>query len=123
MRDYAKYNFVTPIIQPDVMTRDEVLKGVLHNYARFYMKSRSCRIHGSSDPYKRRYLLGCLKAFAMTTWTKKFYDLERLKVRRRALDLGFDESKVLNAEQIAELKRKPAGSRRRHRLQGHAGGG
>jgi hypothetical protein len=26
VRDYAKYNFVTPIIQPDAMTRDEVLK-------------------------------------------------------------------------------------------------
>ncbi|MDZ7629933.1 MAG: radical SAM protein [Gemmatimonadaceae bacterium] len=25
VRDYAKYNFVTPIIQPDAMTRDEVL--------------------------------------------------------------------------------------------------
>ncbi len=38
VRDYAKYNFVTPIIQPEGMTRDEVLKGVMKNYARFYMR-------------------------------------------------------------------------------------
>ena len=29
VRDYAKYNFVTPIIQPEEMTRDQVLKGLL----------------------------------------------------------------------------------------------
>jgi anaerobic magnesium-protoporphyrin IX monomethyl ester cyclase len=38
VRDYAKYNFVTPIIQPDAMTREQVLKGVLRNYGRFYSK-------------------------------------------------------------------------------------
>ncbi len=51
--------------------------------------------------------MGCLKAFAKTTWTKKFYDLERLKFNgvNAQWDLGFDETKVLNAEQIAQLKR------------------
>ncbi len=34
------------------------------------------------DEFKRRYMMGCLKAFAKTTATKKFYDLERLKVER-----------------------------------------
>jgi magnesium-protoporphyrin IX monomethyl ester anaerobic oxidative cyclase len=38
VRDFSKYNFVTPIIQPDAMTREQVLKGVLRNYARFYMR-------------------------------------------------------------------------------------
>jgi anaerobic magnesium-protoporphyrin IX monomethyl ester cyclase len=39
--------------------------------------------------------------------TKKFYDLERVKYKgglSTEIDLGFDESKVLTPEQIAELK-------------------
>ncbi len=49
------------------------------------------------DQFKRRYMLGCLKAFAKTTATKKFYDLERLKYNGLSaqVDLGFDQSKVL----------------------------
>ena len=107
VRDYAKYNFVTPIIQPDEMTRDEVLKGVLKNYARFYMLKSFLSYPWQRDSFKRKYLMGCLKAFAKTTWTKKFYDLERLKFNgvNAEWDLGFDESKVLNGEQIAALKR------------------
>ncbi|MFW5680662.1 MAG: magnesium-protoporphyrin IX monomethyl ester anaerobic oxidative cyclase [Pseudomonadota bacterium] len=106
VRDYAKYNFVTPIIQPEGMTREQVLKGVLKNYARFYMRKSFFSYPWIKDRYKRRYMLGCLKAFAMTTWTKKFYDLERLKVNGMGadVDLGFDESKVLTSEQIAEIK-------------------
>jgi anaerobic magnesium-protoporphyrin IX monomethyl ester cyclase len=107
VRDYAKYNFVTPIIQPEGMTRDEVLKGVMKNYARFYMLKSFLSYPWQRDSFKRKYLMGCLKAFAKTTWTKKFYDLERLKFNgvNAQWDLGFDESKVLNSEQIAQVKR------------------
>jgi len=69
-------------MKPDEMERDDVLKGVLRNYGRFYMRKAFLQypfIRG--DKLKRRYMLGCLKAFAKTTATKKFYDLERLKVR------------------------------------------
>ncbi len=106
VRDYAKYNFVTPIIQPEGMTREQVLKGVLKNYARFYMRKAFFSYPWIRDRYKRKYMLGCLKAFAMTTWTKKFYDLERLKVNGMSadVDLGFDESKVLTAQQIQDIK-------------------
>jgi anaerobic magnesium-protoporphyrin IX monomethyl ester cyclase len=107
VRDYAKYNFVTPIMKPDEMEREDVLKGVLRNYARFYMNKAFFQypfIKG--DKLKRRYMLGCLKAFAKTTATKKFYDLERLKVRnfQTEVEFGFDERKVLSREQIAALK-------------------
>ncbi|MCU0976375.1 MAG: magnesium-protoporphyrin IX monomethyl ester anaerobic oxidative cyclase [Steroidobacteraceae bacterium] len=107
VRDFAKYNFVTPIIQPEDMTRDQVLKGVMRNYARFYMRKSFLEYPWIRDRFKRRYMMGCLKAFAKTTATKKFYDLERLKFdgRHARWDLGFDETKVLNAEQIQELKR------------------
>jgi len=106
VRDYAKYNFVTPIIQPDGMKREDVLKGVLRNYGRFYMRKAFFEYLFVKDGFKRRYLLGCLKAFVKTTATKKFYDLERLKVRgmRTDVDFGFDPSKVLDAEAIARQK-------------------
>jgi anaerobic magnesium-protoporphyrin IX monomethyl ester cyclase len=107
VRDYAKYNFVTPIMKPDEMERADVLKGVLRNYARFYMHKaffEYLMIRG--DKLKRSYMLGCLRAFLKSTATKKFYDLERLKFRgnRTDVDFGFDNTKVLSREQITELK-------------------
>ena len=108
VRDYAKYNFVTPIIQPEEITRDQVLKGVMRNYARFYMRKSFLEYPWIRDKFKRRYMMGCLKAFAKTTATKKFYDLERLKFNGVSAqwDLGFDETKVLNGDAIAALKRE-----------------
>ena len=107
VRDYSKYNFVTPIMKPEAMTREEVLKGVLRNYARFYARKSFFEypwIRG--DKFKRRYMLGCLWAFMRTTWNKTFYDLDRVKRKgfSTEIDLGFDQSKVLTPEQIAELK-------------------
>jgi anaerobic magnesium-protoporphyrin IX monomethyl ester cyclase len=107
VRDYSKYNFVTPIMKPQEITREQVLKGVLRNYARFYMRKSFFEYPWIRDKFKRRYMLGCLKAFAKTTVTKKFYDLERLKYKggfTTEVDLGFDETKILTPEQIAELK-------------------
>jgi anaerobic magnesium-protoporphyrin IX monomethyl ester cyclase len=106
VRDYAKYNFVTPIIQPDAISREQVLKGVLKNYARFYARKAFLEYPWIRDPFKRRYMLGCLKAFAKTTATKKFYDLERLKPRGfgAEVDLGFDSTKILSPARIEELK-------------------
>jgi len=108
VRDYAKYNFVTPIIQPDAISREQVLKGVLKNYARFYARKAFLDYPWIRDRFKRRYMLGCLKAFAKTTATKKFYDLERLKYRGLGteIDLGFDSEKILSPERIAQLKQQ-----------------
>jgi anaerobic magnesium-protoporphyrin IX monomethyl ester cyclase len=107
VRDYAKYNFVTPIIQPDAMSREQVLKGVLKNYARFYMRKAFLEYPWIRDRFKRRYMMGCLKAFAKTTATKQFYDLERVNFGVHAtVDLDFDETKVLTREQIADLKKR-----------------
>jgi anaerobic magnesium-protoporphyrin IX monomethyl ester cyclase len=94
-------------MKPEGITREQVLKGVLKNYARFYMRKSFLEYPWIKDKFKRRYMLGCLKAFAKTTVTKKFYDLERVKYKgglSTEIDLGFDESKILTPEQIAELK-------------------
>lgn len=60
------------------MTREQVLKGVLKNYARVYMRKSFLEYPWIKDKFRRRYMLGCLKAFAKTTASKVSYDLERL---------------------------------------------
>lgn len=105
IRDYSHYNFVTPIIKPDNMTREDVLKGVLRNYARFY-SWKFLEYWFEKDPFKRRYLLGCLWAFVKTTFNKRFYNLSRVKQKglHTEVEFGFDESKILSAEQMAQFK-------------------
>lgn len=107
VRDYSQYNFVTPIMKPDGITREELLKGVLHNYARFYLH-KTLEYWFEKDPFKRRYLLGCLWAFAKTTLNKRFYNLKRIKQKglHTEIDFGFDESKILTREQISQLKQQ-----------------
>jgi len=107
IRDYSHYNFVTPIIKPDNMTREEVLKGVLRNYARFY-SWKFLEYWFEKDSFKRRYLLGCLWAFVKTTLNKRFYNLNRVKQKglHTEIEFGFDESKILSAEQMAQLKQE-----------------
>lgn len=107
IRDYSHYNFVTPILKPENMTREEVLKCVLHNYARFY-SWKFLEYWFEKDPFKRRYLLGCLWAFVKTTLNKRFYNLQRVKQKglHAEIDFGFDESKILSPEQMAKLKQE-----------------
>jgi anaerobic magnesium-protoporphyrin IX monomethyl ester cyclase len=61
--DYEKYNFVTPIMKPDAMDRAELLDRVMHNYRRFYIKKALFSYPWAGSGERRRYLLGCLKAF------------------------------------------------------------
>jgi anaerobic magnesium-protoporphyrin IX monomethyl ester cyclase len=107
VRDYAKYNFVTPIIQPDVMTRDEVLKGVLHNYRRFYFKKATGGYLWDRDPYRRKYLRGCLKAYLKSAMERRFYDLGRINYwGQSTVDWKFDESKTTSKQELVRLKSK-----------------
>lgn len=87
------------------MTREEVLKGVLRNYARFYLR-KTVEYWFERDPFKRRYLLGCLWAFLKTTLNQRFYNLKRVKRKglRTEVEFGFDESRILTAEQLAQRK-------------------
>ncbi len=103
VRDYSHYNFVTPIMKPDHITREELLKGVLRNYARFYLW-KTLEYWFEPDPFKRRYLLGCLRAFLQTTLNKRFYNLKRIKQKgfHTEIDFGFDQSKILTTEQIIQ---------------------
>jgi anaerobic magnesium-protoporphyrin IX monomethyl ester cyclase len=107
VRDYAKYNFVTPIIQPDVMTRDEVLKGVLNNYRRFYFKKATGGYLWDRDPYRRKYLRGCLKAYLKSAVERRFYDLGRINYwGQSTVDWKFDEEKTTSKQELVRLKSK-----------------
>lgn len=105
VRDYAKYNFVTPIIQPDNMSRDDVLRGVLHNYRRFYFKKATGGYLWDKDPFRRKYLRGCLKAYLKSAMDRKFYDLGRINFwgQKSDIDWGFDETKVHDKEALPML--------------------
>ena len=105
VRDYSRYNFTTPIMKPKAMDREEVLKKVLKCYGRFYSRKAFFSYPWIRDPFKRKYMLGCLKAFAKMTTTKRFYDIGRIerKGMGTSVNLRFDESKVLNSEQLVQL--------------------
>lgn len=110
IRDYSKYNFVTPIMKPEAMDREDVLKGVLKCYARFYMRKTFFSYPWIRDRFKRRYMLGCLRAFFKTTVTRRFYDLGRVQQQgfRTQIDLGFDENRILTEDEIAAIRAEQA---------------
>ncbi len=109
VRDFAKYNFVTPIMKPEGMTRSEVLHGVMRNYRRFYMRKSFLSYPWIKDRFKRRYMMGCLKAFLKSSMERRFYDLGRIGYRgQKTVDFKFDARKVLTPEQLAALQAKRA---------------
>lgn len=104
VRDYARYNFVTPILKPDTMSRSDVLNGVMKNYRRFYMRKSFLEYPFIRDRFKRKYMLGCLKAFLKSTVERRFYDLGRIGyVGQKNVDFKFDESKVLSKEELVQI--------------------
>ncbi|MFN9139759.1 MAG: magnesium-protoporphyrin IX monomethyl ester anaerobic oxidative cyclase [Betaproteobacteria bacterium] len=111
--DFEKYNFVTPIIKPEAMERAELLDRVMHNYRRFYFKRAFFSYPWIRDRVKRRYMLGCLKAFAKSGFERKFYDLGRVGYTGpqslKNVDFGFDQKRQLPREQIVEFSSVPVG--------------
>jgi anaerobic magnesium-protoporphyrin IX monomethyl ester cyclase len=96
VHDYAKYNFVTPIIEPAQMTRDEVLRKVLHNYRRFFTRKMFLEWPFIKDKFRRKYMLGCMRAFFKSSFERRFYDLGRINFwgQNSKIDWGFDESRT-----------------------------
>ncbi|TCO73944.1 magnesium-protoporphyrin IX monomethyl ester anaerobic oxidative cyclase [Rhodovulum euryhalinum] len=73
--DYSRYNFVNPIMKPEAMDRAELLDRVMNNYRRFYMRKALFHYPWRGTGFRRRYLLGCLKAFLKAGVGRTFYDL------------------------------------------------
>lgn len=111
--DFDKYNFVTPILKPEAMERSELLHRVMHNYRRFYMRKSFLEYPWLRDRVKRRYMLGCLKAFMKGSVQRKFYDLGRVGYwgRQAGVDFKFDESMALSATQRNALSARDVRTR------------
>ncbi len=104
--DFDKYNFVTPIIKPAAMERGELLDRVMNNYRRFYMKKALFSYPWAGSGQRRRYLLGCLKAFLKSGFERKFYDLGKVGYwgpqSRKKVNFHFDEQRTLAPAQTAD---------------------
>lgn len=118
IHDFDKYNFVTPIIKPAAMERGELLDRVMNNYRRFYMRKALFSYPWQGTGYRRKYLLGCLKAFLKAGVQRSFYDLGRVNYwgpqSRNKVDFQFDRSRSLvraqtdDWEAVAQRSRKAA---------------
>jgi anaerobic magnesium-protoporphyrin IX monomethyl ester cyclase len=104
--DFSKYNFVTPIMAPAAMTRGELLDGVMKNYRRFYMQKALFHYPWRGTGYRRRYLLGCLKAFLKAGVQRKFYDLGKANYwgpqSKDKVEFNFDRTRTIAQAQIED---------------------
>ncbi len=104
--DFSKYNFVTPIMKPAAMTRGELLDGVMKNYRRFYMRKALFHYPWRGTGFRRRYLLGCLKAFLKAGVGRTFYDLGKAGYwgpqTKGRVDFHFDETRTIAEAQMAD---------------------
>ncbi|MBC2651292.1 magnesium-protoporphyrin IX monomethyl ester anaerobic oxidative cyclase [Novosphingobium aerophilum] len=116
IHDFDKYNFVTPIIKPAAMERGELLDRVMNNYRRFYMRKALFSYPWQGTGYRRKYLLGCLKAFLKAGFQRTFYDLGRVNYwgpqSRKKVDFQFDRSRTLAPAQTADWQAAAERSRK-----------
>ncbi len=104
--DFSKYNFVTPIMKPAAMDRAELLDRVMNNYRRFYMKKALFHYPWRGTGFRRRYLLGCLKAFLKAGFQRSFYDLGKNNYwgpqAKGKVDFNFDTSRKIAPAQLED---------------------
>jgi anaerobic magnesium-protoporphyrin IX monomethyl ester cyclase len=104
--DFEKYNFVTPIMRPAAMDRAELLDRVMNNYRRFYINKALFHYPWRGTGYRRKYLLGCLKAFAKAGFARTFYDLGKVGYTgpqsKKKVDFHFDETRKIAPAQMAD---------------------
>ncbi len=104
--DFEKYNFVTPIIKPEAMDRGELLDRVMHNYRRFYSFKALFSYPWAGTGFRRRYLLGCLKAFLKAGFERKFYDLGKVNYwgpqSRKRVNFHFDPTRTIAEAQMED---------------------
>ncbi len=116
--DFSKYNFVTPIMKPEALTRGELLDGVMKNYRRFYMRKALFHYPWRGTGFRRRYLLGCLKAFLKAGVGRTFYDLGKVGYwgpqTRNSVNFDFDKTRTIAPAQMADWEAS-ADKARRHK--------
>ncbi len=111
--DFEKYNFVTPIMKPDAMDRAELLDRVMNNYRRFFMNKSFFQYPWEKDKLRRKYLLGCLKAFLKSSFQRTFYDLGRVGYwgpqSKKTVDFAFDNTREFERPSAAMTADADAG--------------
>ena len=104
--DFSKYNFVTPIMKPQAMDRAELLDRVMNNYRRFYIRKALFHYPWRGTGFRRRYLLGCLKAFLKAGFARTFYDLGKVNYwgpqSKKGVDFKFDKTRRIAPAQAVE---------------------
>jgi anaerobic magnesium-protoporphyrin IX monomethyl ester cyclase len=104
--DFSKYNFVTPIMAPAAMDRATLLDRVMHNYRRFYMRKALFYYPWRGTGFRRKYLLGCLKAFFKAGVSRTFYDLGKVGYTgpqsKKNVHFDFDETRTIADAQMAD---------------------
>ncbi len=104
--DFEKYNFVTPIMKPKAMDRATLLDRVMHNYRRFYMIKALFHYPWRGTGFRRKYLLGCLRAFAKAGFARTFYDLGKVGYwgpqSKEKVDFHFDDSRQIAEAQMSD---------------------
>ena len=105
--DFEKYNFVTPIMKPDAMDRAELLDRVMNNYRRFFMNKTFFQYPWEKDKFRRKYLMGCLKAFLKSGFQRTFYDLGRVGYwgpqSKKKVDFAFDQARTFERPDAAQI--------------------
>ncbi len=111
--DFEKYNFVTPIMKPEAMDRAELLDRVMSNYRRFFFNKTFFQYPWTRDKTRRKYLMGCLKAFLKSGFERKFYDLGRVGYTgpqsKKKVDFAFDSKRTFERPSQAEIAEADAG--------------
>jgi anaerobic magnesium-protoporphyrin IX monomethyl ester cyclase len=86
------------------MTRGELLDGVMKNYRRFYSQKALFHYPWRGTGYRRRYLLGCLKAFLKAGFQRKFYDLGKANYwgpqSKDKVNFNFDRTRTIAKAQM-----------------------
>ena len=104
--DFSKYNFVTPIMKPQAMDRAELLDRVMNNYRRFYIRKALFHYPWRGSGFRRRYLLGCLKAFLKAGFQRSFYDLGKVNYwgpqSKKKVDFHFDRDRKIAPAQTED---------------------
>jgi anaerobic magnesium-protoporphyrin IX monomethyl ester cyclase len=83
-----------------------LLDGVMKNYRRFYMRKALFHYPWRGTGYRRRYLLGCLKAFLKAGFARTFYDLGKAGYwgpqTRNKVTFDFDETRQIAEAQMED---------------------
>ncbi len=104
--DFSKYNFVTPMMKPAAMTRGALLNGVMKDHRRFYMRKALFHHPWRGTGFRRKYLLGCLKAFLKAGVGRSFYDLGKAGYwgpqSKGKVDFHFDDTRTIAKAQMQD---------------------